>query len=605
MSVRSTNNKGERIASSSFEQALQEQPTKRRGRMTNAERAELERSSFTYNPNGSKVATPTGDTVIAFLRLSRKDDMSIGDEGQREAVYQMMRADGVDMDRVEDVYEVGSAWRKGKHRPRLDEILHRCKRGEIKTIYAYELSRLTRDPSVANTIVEVARASGVHIRIVSLPSLDPTKDDFASGIIYNMLVQQAKAESDNTSLRTKREHWHRAQFGIKRCSVDPVGLRSIVVEHPLRPAGVPVFVIDSEPAEGYPAAFPSKAHLVREIFRRAGEDESYNRIAKWLNALKIPTQQGGEVWQPTQVRRMVMNPLYAGYGTYHGEIAKDENGVVQAPHEALIQPEQWHALQARLKGRGGDVKPIRTNAHRLTGVIYCTTCGSRLPATAPKSYRCLRYAEDPTSCSANSISYSGLETAIYELIIGMLGDRKLLAERTTIAHSDVDEQIEQERAELRATCQRLQDRLTGETDEDVREAIGIKLGKLEQQLGHLNVRAASRVETGQIIGVELADIMAAWREEDRGTAQRIVRSLIRRIDIDPASEKGNMQWRHLARIGWPTNLDRVTITFHNGEVINLGTEARKVREPEPVKPPYERKTKPKAKTATAKKGGSK
>ena len=550
-----------------------EQP-RRRGRMSNSERAMLAATSHTYKPKAAKQRVPTGGAVLALCRLSRKDSESLGDKRQREDIMQLMISDGVDPTKAEFIYEVGSAWKKGKHRPVLDSILQRCESGEVSAVYVYEVSRLTRDTAVASVILSVVQPAGVAIRIFTAPHLKPENDDLQNQMIFQLLVQQAKGESDSTSHRQKSSHSHRAKYGMKRSAADPLGLKTKWIEHELRPEiGVPVYVVDNEPREDYPADFPSPAAVALEMFRRVEDGDSYNRVSNWLNNNNVPTLMNGELWRASQVRRTVMNAVYAGFGTYLGEIAKDDAGVVQAPHEALIKPERWLALQEVLKARKDGTGSKRVNAHRLTGMLVCKTCEGRMHANAPSTYRCVRYLDKAAICPSNVISYEGIELAVYQLMLGLLEDRKALAKRTTLGDTSIDAQIDADRAALQEKTNRLQLRLATETDEDVREGIAVQLSRIDYELQKLGARVATRAASGQLLDIELADIMAAWKAEDRGAAQMIVRSMFDSIEIAHAPQ---LQWKTLRRVGWPTDIDRVTVVFHNGERINLGQEWRKV-----------------------------
>ena len=120
---------------------------------------------------------------------------------------------------------------------------------------------------------------------------------------------------------------------------------------------------------GYYAIDEATAPIVREIYERFLNGETFASIAADLNARGIRTHYGNP-WNKNSFHRLLQNDNYIG--TYrHSGIVK-ENGI-----PAIITKEVFYAVQERLEKKKSAKGRKRDNAdYLLTGKLYCGHCKS-------------------------------------------------------------------------------------------------------------------------------------------------------------------------------------------------------------------------------------
>lgn len=114
-----------------------------------------------------------------------------------------------------------------------------------------------------------------------------------------------------------------------------------------------------------------QAEIVREIVRRVQAGDALYKIAQDLRRREVPTpREGLQGWLPYNVRRIALNPAYAGHRVHKGNI------VGAAVWPALVE-EDAHQDCVSLLGnpdrkttRGGQARRL------LSGVVRCAHCGA-------------------------------------------------------------------------------------------------------------------------------------------------------------------------------------------------------------------------------------
>ena len=139
--------------------------------------------------------------------------------------------------------------------------------------------------------------------------------------------------------------------------------------------------------DGLPEIIPEEAEIVRYIFRLFIEGKTYSAIAKQLMKNGILTPAGKENWQACVVQSILTNEKYKGHAllqkTYCAnfltkQMVKNTGQVqqyyVEDSHPAIIEPDEWDAVQAeidRRKKRG----VIGRCGSPFSGKIVCGECG--------------------------------------------------------------------------------------------------------------------------------------------------------------------------------------------------------------------------------------
>ena len=195
------------------------------------------------------------------------------------------------------------------------------------------------------------------------------------------------------------------------------------------------------------------ASVVRRIFQLACDGMGATAIADTLSEDKILTPSAyarqnhpedcqctnyhdSYTWNATTVGYILNRREYLGhtvlgkttrdnFKTKRKRIAnEDELLVFYNTHEAIIDQETYDKAQ-RMRKRVSPRRNSEKPAHRLSGLLYCADCGSRLAYinSKPKdgkiydsnqAFRCSRYHNKYHSCTGHYIKASTIEMLIYQ-----------------------------------------------------------------------------------------------------------------------------------------------------------------------------------------------
>lgn len=172
-----------------------------------------------------------------------------------------------------------------------------------------------------------------------------------------------------------------------------------------------------------------EAKIVREIFIRVLEGESFGSICRDLNKRGIPRTLGG-TWSPAHMRELLRNEKYAGnallqkrYVNNHLEKKLVRNNgelpqyFVEESHPAIVSKETFDAVQKRLQqiniALSGRKKPQRSE---LSGKIRCPRCGKpyrRVTSNGSVGWNCSTFvSEGKKGCWGKKIPDDALKAAI-------------------------------------------------------------------------------------------------------------------------------------------------------------------------------------------------
>jgi len=131
----------------------------------------------------------------------------------------------------------------------------------------------------------------------------------------------------------------------------------------------------------------AEADIVRLIFRLFIEGKTPSAIARFLAANGIPSPAGRETWQVATIRSILQNEKYAGQALLQKKFTVDfltkkqkinEGEVpqyfVENSHPAIIEPEEFEAVQAELARRNALGRPMGCNSP-FSARIVCGECG--------------------------------------------------------------------------------------------------------------------------------------------------------------------------------------------------------------------------------------
>lgn len=152
---------------------------------------------------------------------------------------------------------------------------------------------------------------------------------------------------------------------------------------------------------------PQQAEIVREVFRRAVDGESFGSISRDMEHRGVPRVFGG-TWSELRVRDMLANEKYVGnsllqkkYRNNHLEKKLCRNCgelpryYAEGTHPAIVEPELFEEAQELLKRIDAETSGRKPQTRDVfTGLIRCPKCGGnykRVTSNGSVGWNCATY----------------------------------------------------------------------------------------------------------------------------------------------------------------------------------------------------------------------
>lgn len=212
---------------------------------------------------------------------------------------------------------------------------------------------------------------------------------------------------------------------------------------------------------------PEQAEVVRLIFKLYMEGRTTRSIAKYLEAHNIKTALGRSKWNPSTILGMLSNEKYKGDALLQKTYTADyltkkmvpNNGevpqyYVEGSHEAIIDPEEFDAVQlelARRKQLGHSYSEVAFQSK-----IVCADCGAfygRKVWHSNDTYRTLifqcndRFKHGKPRCKTPHLTEDQIKSLFLKAYDKLLGSREQILEDCELIRqvlcdtSEVDTQI--------------------------------------------------------------------------------------------------------------------------------------------------------------------
>lgn len=239
-------------------------------------------------------------------------------------------------------------------RPELNALYLAIKAGEVKHLWVYDQSRLSRNDQVASIFRYQCNKNGVTLY---------TKDGvFNLSSPTDKLFKQMLdgfAEFDN-AMRTERSRLgkiNRVRTGNWHGGPPPFGYS---IENKK------LIVCDSE------------AKWVRKIFDAIADGKTCVEVKQMLDANAVSPRRKRGTWSLGSINALLKNTHYSGYYKYHDK-KSDQSFEVQCP--VIVDPSIWGDVQAiRLPSslRQAQKNATSKNFYLLRDLMYCAHCGRPL-----------------------------------------------------------------------------------------------------------------------------------------------------------------------------------------------------------------------------------
>lgn len=371
-----------------------------------------------------------------YERLSR-DDEQAGESNsilnQKKYLEEYARQKG--LRNIRHFYDDGYSG-TNFNRPGFTALLEEIEAGRVDTLVVKDLSRFGRNYLQVGYYTEIVfPKKGVRFIAINnnVDSANPTENDFTP--FLNIMNEWYAKDTSN---KIKAVFKSRMKEGLRCSGAIPYGYKRI--------NGDKQTLVVDEPA----------AEVVRKVFRLACQGVGVTAIAERLTEEKvlIPSAYTAKYspencrhrtvidpyrWNATTVGYILDRQEYLGHTVLGKSICEnfktkqrraatpEELMIFPDTHEAIIDQDTWDIAQ-KLRVRAKPRAANGTYSHRLSGMICCADCGSRMGFISPdakqsekhydsdSAFQCGNYRNKNNECVSHFIKTSALEAAILQAI---------------------------------------------------------------------------------------------------------------------------------------------------------------------------------------------
>lgn len=166
---------------------------------------------------------------------------------------------------------------------------------------------------------------------------------------------------------------------------------------------------------------------------------SIRGIVASLNGRGVSTTTGGP-WRPTELRRMLANPRYAGLVVHRGEV------LGKGVWPAILDEDTFHGLRGILADPARH-KAGRPRRYLLSGIARCAVCGGRLYGVTEASKKALYRCE---SRAHLNLKADPVDDLVLQVVGGRLSQPDAAELIAPPARGDEARSLREQDAELRA-----------------------------------------------------------------------------------------------------------------------------------------------------------
>lgn len=410
----------------------------------------------------------------------------------------------------------------GKTRPAFEKLLQDVERGHVSGVVVWHLDRLTRSMRDLSRIIEAGQKHRVNIACVHGVSLD--LGDPTGVAVAQILTAIAAMETAHKGDRQKAANKQRAAAGEAFWSRRPFGYDRTSDGH--------VFTVEPE------------AEAIRQAAKAILDGATLSSVARQWNAdgFTTTTKEQGK-WGVTQIRRVLMNPRYAGKRIYNGE-AQEALG----KWDAILDEETSRQLEEMLTDPRRKTAPDDLNSkYLLSGIAVCGKCGSKMFASPVPSkdkgvkrmvYRCFG-----AYCLQRGLEQ--VDALVQQIVVARLSQPDAAR---LFAAGDSTTDLRRKATDLRER----RDALASLLAEGLLSPAAVReeSGKLTRALSEVEdsiSSAESLNPASALIGAD--DVAPAWYALPLGVQRQIIRSLLK-VTVLPAGkgrgfdpEQVRIEWR--------------------------------------------------------------
>lgn len=251
-------------------------------------------------------------------------------------------------------------------RPILQALMNEISNENVKHVFVYDPSRLSRNDYAASIIRYTFKKHGVtlHTKEGRYDFSNPT-DTFTKQLLDAVAELDNAGRSERTRLgklqRVRENQWHGGPpvFGYK------LENKKLVVEQ-------------------------SESAKVKEMFQRYASGDSTYSIKKYMDRSGVLPRRGG-AWNTGSILKIFQNTHYIGYYLYRDKKSEEEVRVTCSP---IVPNALWQSVRVKREAalvRKGQVNRTK-HFYLLRDLMYCGFCDAPLGArTKPSKHEHFYY----------------------------------------------------------------------------------------------------------------------------------------------------------------------------------------------------------------------
>lgn len=257
-----------------------------------------------------------------------------------------------------------------ENRPEFKRMLELCREGRIDLIITKSISRFARNTAVVLETIRELKDISIEVKFEK-ENIETMSGDgeLMLAVLSSFAQEESKNVSDNLKWRVKRK-FQRGELIINTTrflGYDRDEFGELIINE-------------------------KQAKIVRRIFIEYLKGKGTSAIAKEFNKEKVPTVAGGK-WYGSTILGILKNEKYKGdvllqkyYTPDHlkkgsiknkGEV---DSYYIEDNHIPIVTRETWDEVQEEIKRRakGHTAGYKYSKRYPLTGMLYCSKCGSTL-----------------------------------------------------------------------------------------------------------------------------------------------------------------------------------------------------------------------------------
>lgn len=328
--------------------------------------------------------------VAAYARVSSGKEAQIHSLSSQVSYYNRYIGSRGDWELV-GIYADEALTGTKENRPEFQRLLTDCRLGKIDMVITKSITRLARNTvTLLETVRELKSLEiDVYFEKENIHTLSADGE-----LMLTLLASYAQEESRSASENTKWRIQKMFEQGIPS----------------------PRKMLGYRLKNGVMQVVPEEAEVVKMIFSDFLSGMGKNLIVKKLEALKIPTLNGGH-WRENTIYGILTNEHYTGdlllQKTYRLDHISKKNVrnqgerpmyFVKDNHEAIIDRDTFARAQAELKRRSEKYyqTPKPRVTYPFTGLVRCKMCGKNFRRKIAISGN-HKYSKPVWSCSTYNI----------------------------------------------------------------------------------------------------------------------------------------------------------------------------------------------------------